>query len=75
MENALEQLLATPRGVVSAKEVRWILDTWRDLEQEWRDRPALKADPLDYDALLDGGEEYDGWVDAVETLILAEVDA
>lgn len=75
VENALEQLLATPRGVISAKEVRGILDTWRDLEREWRERPALEADLSDYDALLDGGEDGDGWVDAVETLILAEVDA
>ena len=75
VENALEQLLATPRGVVSAKEVRGVLDTWRDLEREWRERPPLEVSLSDYDALLDGGEENDEWLDGVETSILAEVEA
>jgi transposase len=75
VENALEQLLATPRGVVSSKEVRGMLDTWRDLEREWRERPGLEADLSDYDALLDSGEEDDGWLDVVETSQLAEVEA
>ena len=75
VENALEQLLATPRGVISAKEVRGMLDTWRDLEREWRERPPLEVDLSDYDALLDDGEEDDGWVDAVETSVLEEVEA
>jgi hypothetical protein len=35
----------------------------------------LKVDLSDYDALLDGGEEDDEWVEAVETSILAEVVA
>jgi transposase len=59
--NALEQLLATPRGVVSAKEVREVLDAWRDLEREWRERPPLPVSLAVYDALLDGGEE-NGWM-------------
>lgn len=75
VENALEQLLATPRGVISAKDVRGFLDTWRDLEREWRERPPLEVNLFDYDALLDGGEENDGWMDAAETSILAEVKA
>lgn len=75
VENALEQLLATPRGVISAKEVRGMLDTWRDLEREWRERPPLEVSLSDYDSLLDGGEENEEWVDAVETLVLAEVEA
>ena len=75
VENALGQLLATPRGVISAKEVRKILDTWRDLEREWRERPPLDVSLSDYDALLDGGEENEEWVDAVETSQLAEVEA
>jgi hypothetical protein len=75
VENALEQLLATPRGVISAKEVRGMLDTWRDLEREWRERPPLEVSLSDYDALLDGGEENEEWVDALETSVLAEVKA
>ena len=75
VENALEQLLATPRGVISAKEVRGILDTWRDLEREWRERPSLEVDLSDYAALLDCVEENDGWMDAVATSVLAEVEA
>lgn len=59
VENALEQLLAAPRGVVSAEEVRGMLDTWRDLEREWRERPPLPVSLSVYDALLDGGEEND----------------
>jgi hypothetical protein len=57
VENALEQLLATPRGVISAKNVREILDTWRDLEREWRERPPLPVSLSVYDSLLDGREE------------------
>jgi transposase InsO family protein len=75
VENALEQLLATPRGVISAKEVMGILDTWRELKQEWRGRDPLDVDLSEYDALLDGGEENDDWADAVETSQLAEVEA
>ena len=61
VENALEQLLATPRGVVSAKDAREVLDAWRDLEREWRERPPLPVSLSVYDALLDGGEENE-WV-------------
>jgi len=75
VENALEQLLATPRGVISAKEVMGFLATWRDQEREWRERPPLDVSLSDYDALLDGGEENDGWADAEETSQLAEVEA
>jgi len=57
VENALEQLLATPRGVVSAKDAREILDAWRDQEREWRERPPLPVSLSVYDSLLDGGEE------------------
>jgi hypothetical protein len=75
VENALEQLLATPRGVISAKEVMVFLAAWRDQEREWRERPPLDVSLSDYDALLVGGEEDDGWVDAAQTSILAEVEA
>jgi len=61
VENALEQLLATPRGVISAKDAREVLDAWRDQEREWRERPPLPVSLSVYDALLDGGEENE-WV-------------
>jgi transposase len=73
VENALEQLLLAPRPVISAKEVRVMLDTGRDQEREWRDRPPLEVDLSDYDALLDKGEEEERWVDAVENSFLMEV--
>lgn len=56
VENALEQLLLAPRTVISARDVRAMLDTWRDLEREWRERPPLAVRLEDYDALLDGWE-------------------
>jgi len=55
VENALEQLLGAPHPVINAREVRSLLDTWRDLEREWRQRPPLTVCLADYDALLDGG--------------------
>ena len=57
VENALEQLLGAPKPVISAKEVRAMIDTWRDLEQQWRERPPLEVCLKAYDALLDGWEE------------------
>ena len=75
VESALEQLLATPRGVISAKEVRGFLDTWRDQKREWRERQPLEVSLSVYDALLDAGEENDGWMNAVETSQMAEVEA
>jgi hypothetical protein len=74
VETALEQLLLAPRPVISVKEVRSMLDTWRDLEREWRDRPPLEVSLEDYDALLDGWEENEG-EPRVETLCLQEVEA
>lgn len=65
VENALEQLLATPRGVVSAKDAREVLDTWRDLEREWRERPPLSVSLSVYDSLLDGGEENEWMLEEV----------
>jgi transposase len=56
VENALEHLFAVPRPVISAAEVRGMLDTWRDQKREWREREPLKVCLSDYDALLDGGE-------------------
>jgi len=57
VENALEHLLSAPKPVVSAKEVLAMLDTWRDLQRQWRERPPLEVCLKDYDALLDGWEE------------------
>jgi len=65
VENALEQLLADPRGVVSAKDVREVLDAWRDQEREWRERPPLLVSLSVYDSLLDGGEENGGMLEEV----------
>ncbi len=56
VENALEQLLGAPRPVVTASEVRGMLDTWQDLAREWRERGPLEVCLSDYDALLDGEE-------------------
>jgi hypothetical protein len=75
VENALEQLLAAARGVVTAMHVREVLDAWRDQEREWRERSPLPVNLSVYDALLDGGKDNDGWADAVETSMLAEVVA
>jgi transposase len=55
VENALEQLLCAPRAEVSADEVREMLETWQDLQREWRERPAMAVDLGSYDDLLDGG--------------------
>ena len=57
VENALEQLLASPKGVVSAKEVLGLLETWQELERESRERPPLEVDLSAYDELLEQGDE------------------
>ena len=57
VENALEHLLVSPNPVISAKEVLDLIDTWRDLQRQWRERPPLEVCLKDYDALLDGGQE------------------
>jgi transposase len=57
VENALEQLLSAPHPVISAKEVLAMIDTWRDLQHQWRERPPLEVCLKDYDALLDGWDE------------------
>jgi hypothetical protein len=55
VENALEHLLAAPRPEVSAEEVRELLETWQDLEREWRERPPMEVDLGSYDDLLESG--------------------
>ena len=74
VENALDQLLLAPRPVISVREVKSLLDTWRDLEREWRERPPLEVRLEDYDALLDGWEESDGQ-EVLEAGCVGEVEA
>lgn len=57
VENALEHLLAEPKSTISAGEVRRLLGDWRDMQQQWRERPPLEVCLKDYDALLDGGDD------------------
>jgi hypothetical protein len=57
VENALEQLMGAPQPVVTAAEVRAVLGTWREVQQEWRGRPGLEVRLEDYDALLEGTQE------------------
>jgi transposase len=66
VENALEQLLANHRAEVSAKEVRAMLDTWRELKTEWRNRPPLAVNLTDYDQLLEGIGDFTGGVEGEE---------
>jgi transposase len=56
VENALESLFGSPSPKISAEEVRGMLETWRELESEWRQRPPLEASLAVYDGLLDGWE-------------------
>lgn len=57
VDNALEHLLSAPHPVISAKDLLAMIDTWRDLQQQWRERPPLAVCLKAYDALLDGWEE------------------
>lgn len=57
VENALEHLLSVPHPVISGEEVLGLIDTWRDLQRQWRERPPLEVCLKDYDALLDGWQE------------------
>jgi len=57
VENALEHLLAAPKRVVSAAEVRDLLETWQDLKQESRHRAPLTVDLSAYDELLECAHE------------------
>jgi transposase len=71
VENALEQLLADRRAVVSAKDAREVLDTWRELEREWRERPPLEVCLEEYDALLDGWDEDETLAASVREEVVA----
>ena len=57
VENALEHLLVAPHPVFTAADVRAVLDTWREIEHEWRGHPGLEVRLEDYDALLEGTQE------------------
>ena len=57
VENALEQLLGAPRPVITAGEVRAMLGTLREVQEQWRGRPPLEVRLEDYDALLEGTGE------------------
>ena len=59
VDNALESLFGAPRPVINAEEVRAMLDTWRELEHEWRARPPLEVCLAAYDDLLEGWEELE----------------
>lgn len=59
VENALEHLLSDPHPVVNAAAVSTLLDTWREVEREWRQRPPLEIDLTAYDALLEAQEATD----------------
>ena len=72
VENALEHLLGASRPVISATEVKGMLETWQDLEREWRERPPLEVRLEDYDELLDSGEEDGGQDEAAEAVDVAE---
>jgi transposase len=59
VENALETILGDPRPMVNASEVRAMLATWRDMEEEWRQRAPLDVSLTVYDALLESSESSD----------------
>lgn len=52
VENALESLLASAHPELSANTVIELLETWQDLEREFRERPPLEVDLGSYDQLL-----------------------
>lgn len=74
VENALEQLMLAPRPVITVKEVKNMLGTWRDSEREWRDRGPLEVRLEEYDLLLDDWPEN---IDQtpVKTSCIEEVEA
>jgi len=71
VENALEQLLGAPRPEVSAATVGEMLETWQDLEREWRGCPPMEVDLGSYDDLLESGRA--GSEEQNETTLNAEV--
>ncbi len=56
VENALEHLFGAPKPVISAVEVLNMLDTWRDLQRQWRERAPMEVSLSIYDDLLNGEE-------------------
>jgi len=59
VEHALEHLLSVQHPAISTKKVLDLIDTWRDVQRQWRERPPLEVCLKDYDALLDGWQEYE----------------
>ena len=55
VENVLGELMSQPRGVVSAAEVKAMLESYRDEALRWREAPPPEVTLEQYDALL--GEE------------------
>jgi len=62
VENVLEELMAQPRGVLIATEIKAMLESYRDDALRWRDRGPLEASLADYDALL--GEQTEPELEA-----------
>lgn len=52
VENVLEELMAQPRGILNAAEIKAMLESYRDDALRWRDRGPLEASLVDYDTLL-----------------------
>jgi hypothetical protein len=59
VETALEDLMAQPRGVISAGEVKAMLETYRDEALRWRQAPPPEVTLEQYDALLGSEEELE----------------
>jgi len=59
VETALEDLMAQPRGGISAGEVKAMLDTYRDEALRWRQAPPPEVTLEQYDALLGSEEELE----------------
>lgn len=52
VENALDSLLAQTSPQITTDTIRDLLETWQDLESEFRERPPLEVDLGSYDHLL-----------------------
>ena len=52
VENALEQLFGAPRPQISARDVKEMLEAWREDQLQWRQQPPWDVRLEDYDGLL-----------------------
>ena len=57
VENVVEELLSAPKAVVSAQEVKAVLETYREECMKFRSRQPLAVSLEDYDGLLQGEEQ------------------